>query len=587
MAFFSPFKSVLRTNFVPSQSEVEALKHTLEAPSAGSRALADRLAFLMDRLVEKQRTRDALAQSIDAHRNLLTPFRTLPDDVLTEIFLWCLPTVHEAVMDETEAPLLLTTVCRRWRIVAHQMPRLWASLHIAMPHTPRFRGRVASERMQEIQGVFQDSVRRHQRAIILWLDRAKVCPLSISIHDPNASWTADPPAPSYFVILLPFMARIRRLEVDINQQLASDYLAGLPSIFFPNLRALVLRFNRRLRSHLVPIWNQSGLLNAPNLQCLSVLLFPLCFPDIRVNWSSLTHIVATGSSVRKLSIGDALKIFVGCPKLQYCDIDISSSLNAPAVYLPFSLPHLHTLSIISGSTNLAELFQHADIPSLRNLLFFPRTYPAQSQRSPLLTILARTGMNLERLTTNIQFLTLSDLLECFDLVPALTHFSNGHGNVSYSPSQRRMRYSLPVAPRMVSALLGILTPSRDERVYLPKLQVVKFDMNGLQMQVYDKEIMGFVRGRMEFASETHAEVGAQVVPLTRVSFMGIGEKELDLEKEFAGYVADGLVLELSHLGGPFDAWKVNVDRGCHYAMFYPPPYYGQTQTGIEQVAEYL
>ena len=62
---------------------------------------------------------------INEHKALLSPVRRLPDELLSEIFLHCLPDqqqmtfkfCHDSFRGE-EAPLLLGSVCRRWRMVS-------------------------------------------------------------------------------------------------------------------------------------------------------------------------------------------------------------------------------------------------------------------------------------------------------------------------------------------------------------------------------------------------------------------------------------------------------------------------------------
>jgi hypothetical protein len=44
----------------------------------------------------------SLKTAIDAHQALISPVRRAPDDVLREIFLACLPTEHNTLMDPSE-----------------------------------------------------------------------------------------------------------------------------------------------------------------------------------------------------------------------------------------------------------------------------------------------------------------------------------------------------------------------------------------------------------------------------------------------------------------------------------------------------
>ncbi|KAJ7706698.1 hypothetical protein B0H17DRAFT_910311, partial [Mycena rosella] len=76
--------------------------------------------------------RAALAQSLHAHKSIISPLRRLPPEILGEIFSFA---VHAAYYfgDISEvsgpisqqAPWVLTRVCRRWAAVALATPALW------------------------------------------------------------------------------------------------------------------------------------------------------------------------------------------------------------------------------------------------------------------------------------------------------------------------------------------------------------------------------------------------------------------------------------------------------------------------------
>ncbi|KAJ3757000.1 hypothetical protein EV360DRAFT_84431 [Lentinula raphanica] len=113
---------------------------TNHAPSPGQ--LTDIKALLIEPYLELEHLKLAIAQAlceekinnfIEAHRALLCPARRVPEDVLAEIFVHCLPTDRHAIRSLQESPLLLTIICRDWRRIAFNSPRLWSSLHIFLP----------------------------------------------------------------------------------------------------------------------------------------------------------------------------------------------------------------------------------------------------------------------------------------------------------------------------------------------------------------------------------------------------------------------------------------------------------------------
>jgi hypothetical protein len=112
--------------------------------------------------------RALLKRPIDAHRALISPMRRTPDDVLREIFHFCLPSEHNALIDPDEAPMLLGRICRHWRSVTHSTPNIWSSLHIAPIDYRQAPPKILV---------------RFGRVIEKWLERSGNCPLSISFLD--------------------------------------------------------------------------------------------------------------------------------------------------------------------------------------------------------------------------------------------------------------------------------------------------------------------------------------------------------------------------------------------------------------------
>jgi hypothetical protein len=116
-------------------------------------------------LLEKQR--DILTQRATLLRYTLAPIRKLPDYVLSEIFISCLPHDHDAVMSIRAMPLLFTRVCRHWRDLALSTVSLWSSLHIVLDSHSDWASHCVSPLKFD--------------KIAQWLDRSGSCPLSITI----------------------------------------------------------------------------------------------------------------------------------------------------------------------------------------------------------------------------------------------------------------------------------------------------------------------------------------------------------------------------------------------------------------------
>ncbi|KAF9012943.1 hypothetical protein BDZ89DRAFT_921735, partial [Hymenopellis radicata] len=70
------------------------------------------------------------AQSrLDDTKFLLHPMRSIPNELLIEIFHHCIPKTYHGedpdVVDPRGAPWLLTRVCHRWRELVIHSPQLW------------------------------------------------------------------------------------------------------------------------------------------------------------------------------------------------------------------------------------------------------------------------------------------------------------------------------------------------------------------------------------------------------------------------------------------------------------------------------
>lgn len=127
MAANSPFDSVLGTNFIPSESDVQLINAYLVEPLSKITQLDLEISRL-------QAERDEIYARIQPHQALLSPIRRLPLDIMEKIFLSCLPTQRNPAMSTLEAPLKLGRICSSWRSFAYSCPRLWSRIHISLLH---------------------------------------------------------------------------------------------------------------------------------------------------------------------------------------------------------------------------------------------------------------------------------------------------------------------------------------------------------------------------------------------------------------------------------------------------------------------
>ncbi|TEB39435.1 hypothetical protein FA13DRAFT_1807919 [Coprinellus micaceus] len=113
----------------------------------------------------------AVPLGLQCQRNsLVSIHRSLPEDILREVFVQCLPITHNSTFSPRDAPVLLTHVCRRWRNVALSTPSLWCSLHVPLRLSQDFHS-----------------------AMGVWLGHAGALPLSLSFGSPADRFSSNLP----------------------------------------------------------------------------------------------------------------------------------------------------------------------------------------------------------------------------------------------------------------------------------------------------------------------------------------------------------------------------------------------------------
>jgi hypothetical protein len=121
------YQHKLNTNYAPMDDEREDILRLCIEPLQEIERIDDEIKRLTSR-------RNALQFFVDAHRQLLSPIRRLPPEVLQRIFVGCLPE-HPSypAMHSSIAPVLLGRICSRWRDIAYGTAELWSSIHVVIP----------------------------------------------------------------------------------------------------------------------------------------------------------------------------------------------------------------------------------------------------------------------------------------------------------------------------------------------------------------------------------------------------------------------------------------------------------------------
>ncbi|KAJ3719333.1 hypothetical protein C8R42DRAFT_723021 [Lentinula raphanica] len=496
----SPFVEKIGTNHSPSADELLELRSILAEPYAKLERLETEIARA---LCEKEK----LNKFIDAHRALMSPIRQIPDEVLGEIFVHCLPTDRNAIRSLDEAPLLLTTICRDWRRVALRTPRLWSSLHIFLP--PDLNNQAMSRRVTGIR---------------TWLGRSGTLPLSISLHtrsqpvrDPHRLAKTTPP--DLFInnakLLIGTITSYSHRFGDLFLSLPPSYLRLFDELSghrsFPMLQHFRVR-NADVHNGISPIWSHEekndDVLFAPllartaalrRLEVSSIYVRAGGYLDLPIDWSILTDLKLQSSVNIGLYTSEALKIMQRTPNLRHLHIMFMLSLDHGMDSTPIrriDLPHLKSMRLEFSPSRVG--FGESDI----NRSQVSSIFGALS--TPSLKLLAISGWNGDRIInlksihdgSEIPFHKLETLELAFETTPEeLTEC------LSSAPELVSFQYKeMKIPPSFSDSHLSALTPSHKNRTPLcPKLTTIRiiFAVHMLEQMVTvtSANILSFVRSR--------------------------------------------------------------------------------------------
>lgn len=156
----SPFQvddltNLFISNDVPSLQQEEILRALVAS-------LRAEILSIDQEIAGRKLRRQNLARAMSQHSPLLSALRRFPAEILSEVFVHCLPE-QGTVTSYRDAPLKLCAVSAKWRQVARSTPALWTHLSLQWP----------------------DSEGKNTDLAYLWLCQSRPLPLSLSVtlHD--------------------------------------------------------------------------------------------------------------------------------------------------------------------------------------------------------------------------------------------------------------------------------------------------------------------------------------------------------------------------------------------------------------------
>ncbi|KAK6996921.1 hypothetical protein R3P38DRAFT_1948158 [Favolaschia claudopus] len=414
----SPFARYLGTNYAATEDEIAVIEKLIAEPTRQLLSLESEIAKLQKSIEKLEETRRDLSTYVEAHKALISPIRRMPLDVLSEIFVACLPTHRNCVMSASEAPILLGHICSSWRTLSLCTPRLWASLHVVQP------------RGNEGYAVVWDRMTQRLETMKMWLRRSGQCPLSISLQiglyhtpaDTQSSHQSIPQGDMFLRELIPFAGRWRSVRFILPFD-AIKHLEHLTVEDIPMLQDISVMVTDREGfgpSEDGPdlVTTQFKMLDSPR-----IARFSGCGRDfgdlgeIPLHWDSLQELSIGGFVWESALDGDStLQLLSRCTRLRSCKLVVYLS-REQIQHPPVELPFLHTLYLDVGNmSSSSSLLDHLNSPALRTLVF-------RGNGDGLPTVLASCSC-LESVTIEISFIDqVSLLLGLSVLPPTMRHLS--------------------------------------------------------------------------------------------------------------------------------------------------------------------
>ncbi|KAG2057417.1 hypothetical protein BDR06DRAFT_1018954 [Suillus hirtellus] len=177
---------------------------------------------LYQQRVEKK---NKIIQSMNPHMRLRLALWRLPTEILSYIFVYCLPEDRYLSPASRQAPILLTRICRRWREVAVGTPSLWCKLWVAVEH---------------------NDWQKRAFCYDVWLKRTLGHPLSLALRCYN-NWT-----PLVRSLLHPYIHQISSLKIEFEQveqpECVFKDFSALQELIIPN------HITFKLLCSFAPLW---------------------------------------------------------------------------------------------------------------------------------------------------------------------------------------------------------------------------------------------------------------------------------------------------------------------------------------------
>ncbi|TFK34424.1 hypothetical protein BDQ12DRAFT_726834 [Crucibulum laeve] len=222
----------------------------------------------------------------------------LPPEILSNIFIFCLPFNELCSPTLQTAPLLVGQVCRHWRRIAGKCPQLWSSVSFTFPRRGTKRSLIRFGR---------------------WIRRSKSLPLSVHF---DAIYSGAVDVDEFLnTVVIPNTHRFRHIALSFRSGgILLSRLSDMHSSEFPILESISLCDNEPLfdksvvdNSALTP-WSIFTGPPPPLLKIFQNKGLPFRLDEMNLPWNQMQELKLDQA---QLTITEFFSLFEKCPMLQF------------------------------------------------------------------------------------------------------------------------------------------------------------------------------------------------------------------------------------------------------------------------------
>ncbi|KAF7357554.1 hypothetical protein MSAN_01351700 [Mycena sanguinolenta] len=388
--------SILKPSFAHQLSEPDKARRLISNDS--SKNQSKKIISLEAQIRALVELRDRERACVDSLRYIISPIRTLPIELLAEIFQF-------AIDDETHVKDIyrISQVCWDWRKVTHATPRLWTRPICVDLGGENFPGR---------EQLYADGLEA-------WWARSAPLPVPVSLElgeganiDSrileevlrNVSRFRSLSCADYFPLSL--VSRLAECSLDNLEELE----LGLPAVY--------------------PSTSESpapALIMAPRLRKLNMMVTSGGQLVLIPPWAQVTDLALDSDSLDTI-----LDVMAQCTALIHASVCTSGWLTCIGVQPtrpPLVFCHLHTLALdVGGQQHIMQLLRAVSAPALKELYVNLLSMRDRMQSAASLTPFLMQSPNITRLEIQCgaQALASHALIVVLEHTPRLTHLKLAH-----------------------------------------------------------------------------------------------------------------------------------------------------------------